>query len=227
MIIVLLGPPGSGKGSQAERISERFNFITISIGSMFRNAISRGNNIGEKVKSYLARGKLVPDRIVFKVIKREFSKLSGEKGMVFDGFPRNKKQAESLDSFLDSKNLSIDVVLYFDVPFSVVSDRLVNRKICPSCGAVYNVKTSPPEIPNICDKCGYPLKKRKDDKKEIVEGRFKVYEKETLPIKEIYEKKGILVNIENDRSEHEIWEEVERTIEEKILQRNAGVKGGR
>lgn len=227
MIIILLGPPGSGKGSQAKRISKRFGFIIISIGDLFREAINKNDQIGDKVKDYLEKGKLVPDDTVFKVIEREFSKMSEEKGIVFDGFPRNKKQAESLDSFLDSENSSIDLVLYFDVPFSVVSDRLTNRRICPNCGSVYNVKTSPPEIPDICDKCGYPLEKREDDKKEIVEDRFKVYQEQTLPIKEIYEEEGILVDVENDRSEDEIWEEVKGKIEEKFLKRNVGVKGGR
>lgn len=227
MIIVLLGPPGSGKGSQAERISKEYDFMTISMGSLFRKAIENEDNIGKEVKSYLAKGHLVPDEIVFKVIEREFSKIEEGKGIVFDGFPRNIKQAKSLDRFLGSKEMGVDLALYFDVPFSIISERLENRKICPHCGSIYNVKTSPPEIPNICDKCGFPLEKREDDRREVIEDRFKVYKEETMPVKEIYKDEGILVNVENDRSEDKIWEEVKSKIDEELMQKKEEVKGGR
>jgi len=218
MIIVLLGPPGSGKGTQAELIRKNFGFYKVSIGDMFREAIKREDNIGKKAKRYLATGKLVPDSLVLKMVKRKFVSRKGKKNIIFDGFPRNINQARDFNEFLNSVNKKIALVFYFDIPFSILSERLLQRRICPRCGAVYNLGTAPPISHNICDRCGSILAKREDDRAEIVKNRFQVYEKETAPVKKFYSKKEVLVNINSDANEDGIWRLVKKHIDRKFNQ---------
>jgi adenylate kinase len=139
---------------------------------------------------------------------------------VFDGFPRNINQAISLDRFLSSRGGKVDLVLYFDTPLSLVASRLSQRRICPKCGALYNLESAQPSLQNICDDCGSTLVKREDDNEEIIKSRFQVYEEETAPVKDFYRKKDLLINIDGTNKKEEIWNEVKRYIEEGFHREN-------
>jgi adenylate kinase len=220
----LLGPPGSGKGTQAARICTDLQFSKISIGDMLRESIKKKDEMGKKAKRYLAKGKLLPDELVFRMVKREIMKI--EKGnIVFDGFPRNVSQAESLDSLLESMNKEITRVLYFDVPYDVLVRRLSLRRICPRCGEVYNIESTPPRVEDTCDKCKSRLEMRVDDNAEVVQERFGVYEKETAPLKKYYEDRGLLRTISSSGSKDSIWRSVKQYIEEELHGRSEHTKG--
>lgn len=221
MIIVLLGPPGSGKGTQVEHISKNLGFYKISMGDMLREAITKEDEIGKKAKRHLTDGKLVPDYLVLEMVRRELEKEKGKGDIVFDGFPRNLKQAISFDRLLNSVGKKIDIVLYFDIPFALLARRLSQRRICPRCSAVYNLETAPPRSHNICDKCGSTLVKRRDDSEEIMKGRFHVYEQETAPVEEFYRKGNLLIKICTDGSKDEVWKEIKKHIEEKLQKENS------
>ncbi|MCK4232803.1 adenylate kinase [candidate division WOR-3 bacterium] len=211
----MLGPPGSGKGTQAERISEYLKLYKISIGDMFREAINKNDEIGENAKRFLAKGKLVPDEIVFEMVKRELKNAKG-KDIVFDGLPRTIKQAIALDRLLGSIGKKVNGVLYLDVPLTLLLKRLSQRCICPKCGTVYNLKTNPPKIHNRCDKCSSMLQRREDDREEIVRSRFEIYEKETAPVKEYYNRRGLLMKIDSSGNKDEVWRDVKEKIVKKI-----------
>ena len=221
MIIVLLGPPGSGKGTQVEHISKNLGFYKISMGNMLREAIKKEDKIGKKAKNHLADGKLVPDYLVLEMVRRELEKEKGKGDIVFDGFPRNLKQAISFDRLLNSAGKKIDIVLYFDIPFALLARRLSQRCICPRCSAVYNLETAPPRSHNICDKCGSTLVKRRDDSEEIMKSRFHVYEQETAPVEEFYRRRNLLIKICTDGSKDEVWKEIKKHIEKKLQNENS------
>ena len=219
-MISLLGPPGSGKGTQAELIRKNLGFSKISIGDMLREAIKTKDEIGKKAKKYLKKGKLVPDYLVIEMIRKELENGKAKRDIVFDGFPRNMNQAITLDRFLSSRGGKVDLVLYFDTPLSLVASRLSQRRICPKCGALYNLESAQPSLQNICNDCGSTLVKREDDNEEVIKSRFQVYEKETAPVKDFYRKKDLLINIDGDNKKEEIWNEVKRYIEEGFHREN-------
>ncbi len=219
-MISLLGPPGSGKGTQAELIRKNLGFSKISIGDMLREVIKIKDEIGKKAKEYLEKGKLVPDYLVIEMIRKELENGKVERDIVFDGFPRNINQAISLDRFLSSRGGKVDLVLYFDTPLSLVASRLSQRRICPKCGALYNLESAQPSLQNICDDCGSTLVKREDDNEEIIKSRFQVYEEETAPVKDFYRKKDLLINIDGTNKKEEIFNEVKRYIEEGFHREN-------
>ncbi len=219
-MISLLGPPGSGKGTQAELIRKNLGFSKISIGDMLREAIRTKDEIGKKAKVYLEKGKLVPDYLVIEMIRKELENGKAKRDIVFDGFPRNMNQAITLDRFLSSRGGKVDLVLYFDTPLSLVASRLSQRRICPKCGALYNLESAQPSLQNICNDCGSTLVKREDDNEEVIKSRFQVYEKETAPVKDFYRKKDLLINIDGDNKKEEIWNEVKRYIEEGFHREN-------
>ena len=219
-MISLLGPPGSGKGTQAELIRKNLGFSKISIGDMLREAIKTKDEIGKKAKEYLEKGKLVPDYLVIEMIRKELDNVKAKRNIVFDGFPRNINQAISLDRFLSSRGGKVDLVLYFDTPLSLVASRLSQRRICSKCGALYNLESAQPSLQNICDDCGSILVKREDDNEGIIKSRFQVYEEETAPVKDFYRKKDLLINIDGANKKEEIWNEVKRYIEEGFHREN-------
>lgn len=227
MIIVLLGPPGSGKGTQVERISKELGFYKISMGDLLREAITKDDEIGKKAKNHLVDGKLVPDYLVLEMVRRELEKEKGKGDIVFDGFPRNLNQAISFDRLLNLAGKKIDIVLYFDIPFALLARRLSQRRVCPRCSIVYNLETAPPRSHNICDKCGSTLVKRRDDSEKIVKSRFQVYERETAPVEEFYKRRrNLLIKICSDGSKDEVWKEIKKHIEKKSYKENSNQKGG-
>lgn len=207
MRLVFLGPPGAGKGTQAELLLKNFDYNHISTGEVLRQEIKNDTDLGEEVKDYVNRGDLVPDEIVTKIIKKWLKSLKNNNGIVLDGFPRNLNQAESLE-----KDFEIDHVLYFDLKEDEIIERLSNRLYCPNCEKFYNLKYNPPENDKICDKCGKKLIRRKDDTPEAIKKRLKVYNKNTHHLVEHYEKRNKLIHIDASKDIKEVFKQVVERI---------------
>ena len=191
MKLILLGAPGAGKGTQAERIAERFGIPTISTGERLRAAIKDGTELGLKAKSFMDSGALVPDEVVIGIIKEYLSSEQCKNGFILDGFPRSIPQAEALDAM----GVELDVVLSIEVADEKIVERMSGRRVCPTCGATHHILYNPPVKDGICDKCGAELQIRKDDAPETVLSRLETYHGITEPLKEFYSKKGILVTV--------------------------------
>jgi len=189
MRIVMLGPPGSGKGTYSSRLASRLGIPHISTGDIFREEIKSGSELGRRISSYVSNGKLVPDEVVNMVMEKRLSKEDCRKGFILDGYPRTLNQAEFLD-----RVSSIDVVVNLNVPDEVIVRRLSSRLICRNCGAIYNKITLPPKVDGVCDKCGGELYQREDDKPEIVRERIGIYKKEVAPLLEYYRRRGIVLD---------------------------------
>lgn len=198
MRLILLGPPGAGKGTQADVLSSKFKIPHISTGDILREAVREGSQIGKSAKSFMDRGELVPDDIVIKIVVERFTKKDSAGGFILDGFPRTKRQAEDLDKALNSKDISIDRVLYFKTSPETIISRLSGRRICPKCNAIYHIKNNPPQKDNFCDKCGAKLYQREDDKEETIKKRLKVYEKTEEELIDYYKNRGILKEVSGD-----------------------------
>lgn len=203
MKLVFLGPPGAGKGTQAERICKEYGITHISTGEMFRTEIAAKTELGILAASYIDRGELVPDECVIKMVASKVSECSN--GFLLDGFPRTLAQAEEL-----SKHVQLDYAVNIDVPKDRLVDRIVRRRSCHDCDAVYDVS----ELPDgkTCPKCGKVLTVRKDDTPEVVEERCHVYEKKTRPIIEYYEKKGQLITVNGDQSKDAVTDEIRAAL---------------
>lgn len=192
MNIILLGAPGAGKGTQAEKISEKLGIPTISTGNIIRAALKEGTEMGLKAKEYTEKGLLVPDEVVIGIIKERLSADDCKNGFILDGFPRTIPQAEALDAM----DIIIDKVVDIEVDDEAIARRMSGRRVCASCGASYHLEYKKPAKDGICDQCGGELSQRKDDAPETVLERLKVYHKETEPLKDFYERKGKLKIVE-------------------------------
>jgi len=190
MRIVMLGPPGAGKGTYASRLTVRLGIPHISTGDMVREEIKKQTDLGKKIKEYSDKGALVPDEIIIKLLAERLGKADCAEGFILDGFPRTISQAEALE-----KIAKIDLVVNLNVPDEIIITRLSNRLICSKCGAIYNLLTLKPKKEGICDKCGGKLYQREDDKPEVVRERLNVYRRQTEPLIEYYSEKGLLRNI--------------------------------
>jgi adenylate kinase len=193
--IVLLGPPGSGKGTVAAKLEERFGLEHISSGQWFRREMQRGTPLGERARQYIERGELVPDEIVLGLIEQWLTPDLIEQGFLFDGFPRTRAQAEALDRFCAEKSAPLEIVLYLHCSEEVILERITGRRVCLSCGKVYHVRTLPPVSPGICDVCGSKLVQRSDDTEEVVKNRLVFYQKVTEPLVDYYRESGKLVSL--------------------------------
>ena len=191
MNLILMGAPGAGKGTQAEKISAKWNIPAISTGDILRAAIKEGTELGQTAKTFIDDGKLVPDEIVIGIIKEYLMSDVCRNGFILDGFPRSIPQAEALDGM----GVKIDAVLSIEVADSKIVERMSGRRVC-TCGASYHTVYKPSQKPNICDKCGAELYIRKDDAPETVLNRLKTYHTQTEPLKDYYAKKGLLVTVE-------------------------------
>ena len=191
MNLILMGAPGAGKGTQAEKISAKWNIPAISTGDILRAAIKEGTELGQTAKNFIDDGKLVPDEIVIGIIKEYLMSDVCRNGFILDGFPRSIPQAEALDGM----GVKIDAVLSIEVADSKIVERMSGRRVC-TCGASYHTVYKPSQKPNICDKCGAELYIRKDDAPETVLNRLKTYHTQTEPLKDYYAKKGLLVTVE-------------------------------
>jgi len=210
--LLIIGPPGSGKGTQAVRVAEELGIKHLSTGDILREAVKEETELGLKAKSFMEQGALVPDELMLELIATELDKLDG-KGWILDGYPRTLPQAEALEKMLDERGESIDKVLLIDVDPEVIVKRLTSRRVCPSCNAVYNLETLKPKVEGKCDRCGAELIIRPDDTEETVRNRLKVYEEQTAPVVEFYRNKGNLVPVKGEGSIEEITAEILRVLE--------------
>ncbi len=207
MIYILLGLPGAGKGTQGELLSKKLGIPRVSTGDILREAVRKGTPLGRKAKEAMDRGELVSDDIVIGIVEEKLKSQDCAKGCILDGFPRNLTQAEALEKMgLELK------AIYIEVPEEEVVKRLSARRICPSCGAVYNLITSPPKREGICDRCGAALVQRDDDREEVVRERIRVYREQTEPIVEFYRRKGVLVVVDGLGSPQEVFSRLQRAI---------------
>ena len=204
MKIVLLGPPGAGKGTQADILVKKLLVPHISTGDMFRAAISNGTELGKEAKSYMDKGQLVPDIVTVGIIRDRISMSDCREGFLLDGFPRTLPQAEALDNLMEEMSSNLDAVLNISVPLDRLIDRLTGRRMCRKCGTIYHLLYNAPEVENVCDACGGELYQRDDDKEETVKSRLEVYEAQTAPLIEYYEQKGILHTINGDLPINEV-----------------------
>ena len=196
MNILFMGPPGAGKGTQAERIVNKYNIPHISTGDMFRAAIAEETELGIIAKQIVEQGGLVPDDVTIGIVKERLSEADCKRGFLLDGFPRNVEQAKSLDDIMFSMNRVIDYVINIDVNMEQLKARLIGRRMCKSCGMSYHVDFNPPKLVGICDKCGGELYQREDDNESKVATRLSVYMKQTRPLLDYYEASRKLVTID-------------------------------
>ncbi len=196
MNIIFVGPPGAGKGTQAQIVSKTFKIPHISTGEMLRAEMESGSKLGNQVKDVVTSGKLVDDDLMNQIVKERLSKPDATAGFILDGFPRTLNQAKSLDEIMKSMGKKIDLVVYVDVPENVIVERLSARRTCPKCGRNYNMITDPPKEDELCDDCHVPLVTRDDDKPETVKKRYEVYLELTAPVVEYYKQKGVLFTID-------------------------------
>lgn len=209
--IILLGPPGSGKGTQAMRLSKALNIPHISTGDLFRDHIKRQTPLGQEASTYINQGKLVPDQLTLDMLFARVTQSDCAHGYILDGFPRTLLQAEALDARLPPSMRF--VVLNLDVPDNVIVERAVGRRTCSKCGAIHHVLFSPPRVDNVCDNCASPLTQRADDKAEVVQERLKTYHAQTAPVIQYYEKKGILETVDGTQKPDAVFEELMTRIQ--------------
>ena len=209
MILVFLGPPGAGKGTQAKLLSQRMGFLHLSTGDLLREAVKNQTPLGKKAKEYMDMGELVPDELIVQLIEETMPK---DGNVILDGFPRTVNQALALEEMLKGKGEKISKVLFFDVPDEVIIDRLSGRRVCSKCGAVYHVKYNPPKVEGVCDLCGGSLMQRDDDKEEVVKKRLEVYRKQTQPLIEFYQDRGIIYRLDAGKGVEELFEEVKGLV---------------
>ncbi len=198
MRVVMLGPPGSGKGTQAHIISELYGVPVVTTGDMLRDAAARGTGHGLTAKGYMDRGELVPDDIVNAVVRERLSRPDVEKGFILDGFPRSKAQAEALDKILEERRLRLDHVVHVTLGDKEIVGRLSKRRSCPRCGAVYHLESKPPRRGLACDECGARLVQRDDDRPEVIRHRLEVYREKTRPLLDRYSRMGIIREVPGD-----------------------------
>lgn len=214
MNLILMGLPGAGKGTQAERIVDVYEIPHISTGDMFREAMKNETPLGKKAKSYIDKGELVPDSVTNGIVKDRLSQADTEKGFLLDGFPRTLAQAEELDTILEELGKKVDDVLNIHVAEDVLVDRLAGRIICRSCGATYHKTNNPPKVEGTCDRCGsHDFYQREDDKPETVKNRLEVNIKNSEPILAYYQDKGVLHTIDGDRDIDAVFEDVKSIID--------------
>lgn len=214
MNVVLLGPPGAGKGTQAELIVKKYGIPQISTGDIFRANIKNGTELGKKAKEYMDKGELVPDELVVDLVKDRLEQDDCKNGFMLDGFPRTVFQAEELTKIMEAKSLSINYVLNIDVAPEKLIDRIAGRRVCKSCGATYNVNTKPTAKEGVCDACGGEVYQRADDNRETVENRINVYFAQTAPLIEYYEKAGVLATVNGDQAMDNVFSDITKVLGE-------------
>ena len=212
MKIVFMGPPGAGKGTQAEKIIENYQIPHISTGDMFRKAIKDQTELGMEAKRSMDQGALVPDHVTIGIVKDRLSESDCKSGFLLDGFPRTVDQAKALDEILTSLDSKIDYVINIDVDLDILKERLTGRRICRSCGATYHMVFNPPAVAGTCDKCGGELYQRKDDNEETVGNRLDVYVSQTKPLLDYYSLAGNLVNINGQQSIDLVFAEIQDVL---------------
>ncbi len=209
--LVFLGPPGAGKGTQAQSLRRTREIPQISTGDLLRREVAQGTALGREAKGFIDRGELVPDEVVVQMVRTRITEPDCASGFILDGFPRTRSQAEALDRHQSGSN-GIDRVLFFDLPDSDIARRLSGRRSCPRCGATYHVTFVPPEKPGVCDVCSGPLVQRDDDKEATVLRRLREYREKTRDLIQYYEDRNLLVTLDAARPPAEVRAAIERAI---------------
>lgn len=212
-LIVMLGPPGAGKGTQAVKVADRYSIPHISTGDIFRAAIKEGTEVGLKAKKYLDSGELVPDSVVTEIVAERVKKDDCSPGFLLDGFPRTLPQAEELDKILEEGGCPLTAVVDLAVDREALIKRLTARRTCSKCGENYNLISKPTKKEGICDKCGGELYQRDDDKRETIENRLSVYDKQTAPLIQYYERGGRLVSVAGEGAMEEVFDRVCKALD--------------
>ncbi|RPF49310.1 adenylate kinase [Thermodesulfitimonas autotrophica] len=208
MNLLIMGPPGAGKGTQAAEIVKELKIPHISTGDMLREAVKQGTEMGKKAKEYMDKGQLVPDEVIIGVVKERLGQPDCKVGFLLDGFPRTLPQAEALDQTLKEMGIKLDAVINIRVPREKIVDRITGRRVCRSCGDTYHVVNKPPKESGKCDKCGGELYQRSDDTAETVNKRLDVYEAQTQPLLDYYGKQGIVLDINGDQPINKVLEDI-------------------
>lgn len=196
MRVILLGAPGSGKGTQAKSIESKYPIAHISTGDILRANIKADTELGRTAKDYMDHGKLVPDELIFGMMAQRFAEADCQEGFLLDGFPRNIRQAKALDKKLESLGIKLDAVVYLKIDDETVLQRLTSRRVCRHCGAIYNVISHPTKVDGVCDKCGGEVIQRRDDTEEVIRHRLEVSHEQTGPLVGYYEKQGLLITVD-------------------------------
>lgn len=212
MKIILLGPPGAGKGTQAKSISKEYGIPHISTGDIFRKNIHEKTPLGVEAKGYLDNGQLVPDELTINLVKDRLTHEDCKNGFMLDGFPRTVKQAEALDEFLKGRGIELDAALLIDAPKDLIIERMTGRRVCSNCGEVYHVVNIPPKVEDVCDVCGSSLIQRKDDNLETVVERLEVYDKQTAPLVDYYKSRGKLISVDGSKELHEVFDDIRKLL---------------
>ncbi|MGM9899350.1 MAG: adenylate kinase [Bacilli bacterium] len=215
MHLILMGAPGSGKGTYAAVLKEYYHVPHISTGEIFREAIAEKTPMGLVAKTYIDKGNLVPDEITNEIVKERIKRPDCANGFLLDGYPRTINQAEVFTKILEELNINLDAAVNLDIDYDIVIERIINRRSCPKCGKGYNMVTCPPKKEGICDDCGTPLITRKDDNKETVISRLEVYDNQTKPLVDYYQKLGKLVSIDSNDAIENVVNKIITTLEEK------------
>lgn len=211
--IVLLGPPGAGKGTQAKSISNKYSIPHISTGDIFRKNISENTPLGIEAKSYMDNGQLVPDEVTINMVKDRLQQEDCKQGYLLDGFPRTVSQAEALKDFLNERDEALDASLLIEVPRDFILERMTGRRVCPSCGASYHIKFNP-AVDGKCELCGSDVIQRKDDTEETVKERLDVYEKQTQPLIDFYKNENLLLTVDGTQTINKVFENICKVLEE-------------
>ena len=216
MILIMLGAPGTGKGTVAGILSKELGIVSVSSGDIFRKAISEKTELGKEVEEYLAKGALVPDELTIRVIEARLLEPDLEKGVILDGFPRTTHQAEELEKFLNENGKNVTKVINLVTPEEEIVERIVNRRICSNqnCKTVFNMKLNPPKVTGVCDECGGELIQRKDDTEDVIKSRLNTYYTETAPIEKFYEEKGLLYSTQISQKVNRLASEVAKDVVE-------------
>jgi len=202
--IILLGPPGAGKGTQAKLLAAKNGLAHLSTGDILRDEVARGTDLGKKAQAYMDRGDLVPDQLIIDMIK---GRLDESAGFILDGFPRTVTQAEALE-----KLVAMDIAINIALSREDVIKRLSSRRVCRECGKIYNLLYNPPAVDGVCDECGGELYQRDDDKREVIENRYDVYEQATAPLIGFYKERGLLVDVDGARETEEVTEQITEAL---------------
>lgn len=213
MIYILLGPPGAGKGTQAKRMVADYGIVHISTGDIFRENIKNETELGKKVKDILARGELVSDDLTNGLVFDRLSQEDCKNGFLLDGYPRNLVQAQALDKWLEENSLNLDYVLDIQADKDTLIKRISGRRVCPNCGHSYHITNEAPKVAGVCDECGTNLIQRPDDSEETVRSRIEIYEMQTKPLVDYYEKQGKILYFDGNQSIEKVYNDVKNSLE--------------